>query len=90
MGGRFAMLLQYQPSVAMAETRYTLAAVRIRVRQENLMDTWEKERGRVGKVQGLKERLDALKVEIDHAERGYDLNKAAELKYSVVPKLQVR
>lgn len=44
----------------------------------------------MGKVQELKERLDALKVEIDHAERGYDLNKAAELKYSVMPTLQVK
>lgn len=58
--------------------------------QEELMSTWDRERSRVGKVQELKEKLDALKVEIDHAERGYDLNKAAELKYSVLPKLQVR
>lgn len=54
------------------------------------MNTWNLERGRVGKVQALKEKLDALKVEIEHAERGYDLNKAAELTYSVMPKLQVR
>lgn len=87
--GHFAVLPQYQPLVAMAG-RFTLAVLRFRVLQENLMDTWEKERGRVGKVQELKERLDALKVEIEHAERGYDLNKAAELKYSVMPKLQVR
>lgn len=54
------------------------------------MNTWDLERGRVGKVQALKEKLDALKVEIEHAERGYDLNKAAELTYAVMPKLQVR
>lgn len=53
------------------------------------MNTWDLERGRVGKVQALKEKLDALKVEIEHAERGYDLNKAAELTYAVMPKLQV-
>lgn len=52
------------------------------------MNTWDLERGRVGKVQALKEKLDALKVEIEHAERGYDLNKAAELTYAVMPKLQ--
>lgn len=57
--------------------------------QEALMKTWDLERGRVGKVQALKEKLDALKVEIEHAERGYDLNKAAELTYAVMPKLQV-
>lgn len=54
------------------------------------MRAWDEERGRVGKVQAIKEKLDALKVDIEHAERGYDLNKAAELKYSVMPQLQVR
>lgn len=58
-------------------------------RQEKLARTWDEERGRVGKMQALKEKLDALKLEIEHAERGYDLNKAAELKYAVMPKLQV-
>lgn len=57
--------------------------------QEDLTRLWDKERGRVGKVQELKEQLDALKVEIEHAERGYNLDKAAELKYAVMPKLQV-
>ncbi|CAN0587610.1 unnamed protein product [Ectocarpus sp. 12 AP-2014] len=59
-------------------------------KQESLTSAWDLERGRVGKVQTLKEKIDALKVEIEHAERGYDLNKAAELTYAVMPKLQVR
>lgn len=58
--------------------------------QESLTQTWDEERGRVGKVQAIKEKLDALKSEIETAERGYDLNKAAELKYAVMPDLQVR
>ncbi|CAN0090748.1 unnamed protein product, partial [Sphacelaria rigidula] len=60
----------------------------LKEKQKNLTDAWDKERNRVGKVQELRERLDALKVEIDNAERGYDLNKAAELKFSVMPQLQ--
>ncbi|CAM9769062.1 unnamed protein product [Pylaiella littoralis] len=62
--------------------------MRLQEKQEALTNTWDLERGRVNKVQGLKEKLDALKVEIENAERGYDLNKAAELKYAVMPKLQ--
>lgn len=57
-------------------------------KQESLTQTWDEERGRVGKVQAIKEKLDALKSEIETAERGYDLNKAAELKYAVMPDLQ--
>lgn len=58
--------------------------------QEELTRIWDKERIIVSKVQDLKEQLDALKVEIEQCERAYDLNKAAELKYAVLPKLQVR
>ncbi|CAM9995476.1 unnamed protein product [Scytosiphon promiscuus] len=61
---------------------------KLQEKQEALTKTWDLERGRVGKVQGLKEKIDAVKVEIEAAERAYDLNKAAELTYAVLPKLQ--
>ncbi|CAM9175199.1 unnamed protein product [Chrysoparadoxa australica] len=57
-------------------------------KQESLKSEWESERGRVETVTRLKERIDALKVEIDTAERSYDLNKAAELKYQTLPQVQ--
>ena len=38
----------------------------------------------------LKTKIDAAKIEVEAAEREYDLNRAAELKYSTLPKLQVR
>eukprot|EP00904_Undaria_pinnatifida_P006538 jgi/Undpi1/3013/HiC_scaffold_14.g06390.m1 len=60
----------------------------LKEKQEGLTRTWDDERSRVGKVQAIKEKLDALKNEIETAERGYDLNKAAELKYAVMPDLQ--
>lgn len=71
-------------------TLYLKRTINFNQLQEDLTKTWDEERSRVGKVQTIKEKLDALKVEIEHAERGYDLNKAAELKYAVMPKLQVR
>lgn len=57
--------------------------------QQDLVRVWDEERGRVTKVQEIKEKIDAVRVEIEHAERGYDLNRAAELKYATLPKLQV-
>jgi ATP-dependent Clp protease ATP-binding subunit ClpB len=51
---------------------------------------WEQEKGAIGKVQGLRAQLDEVRHEIDLAERGYDLEKAAQLKYGQLPKLERR
>ncbi len=40
------------------------------------------------KVRELKEQLDNAKAEMEKAERDYDLNRCAELKYSVIPSLE--
>ena len=49
---------------------------------------WENEKGGISKVQELRAQLEQLKAEIETAERQYDLNKAAELKYGRLPELQ--
>ncbi|MEA4911158.1 MAG: ATP-dependent chaperone ClpB [Oscillospiraceae bacterium] len=49
---------------------------------------WENEKTSIGKVQRLREKLEALNADIEKAQREYDLNKAAELKYGELPKLQ--
>ena len=43
---------------------------------------WENEKNAINKVQEIKAQLDKVNGEIEAAERVYDLNKAAELKYS--------
>lgn len=48
---------------------------------------WDNEKAAVEKVQKLREELDTLNNEIQIAERNYDLNKAAELKYGRLPLL---
>ncbi len=50
--------------------------------------TWDKEKAAVEKVHKLREELENLNNEIELAERSYDLNKAAELKYGRLPELQ--
>ncbi|MBE6856522.1 MAG: ATP-dependent chaperone ClpB [Ruminococcus sp.] len=51
---------------------------------------WENEKNDINAVQKLREELEALGGEIEKAEREYDLNKAAELKYGKLPSLQKR
>mmetsp|Transcript_61997 Transcript_61997/g.140272 ORF Transcript_61997/g.140272 Transcript_61997/m.140272 type:complete len:928 (+) Transcript_61997:109-2892(+) len=59
----------------------------LRSEQAEANAAWEKERGGVTRIQTLKEKLDAMKVGIEQAEREFDLNKAAELKYQLMPAL---
>ena len=49
---------------------------------------WENEKEAIGKVQKLWEEIDQVNGEIEKAERSYDLNKLAELKYGRLPALQ--
>ena len=49
---------------------------------------WEEEKKNISKIQKLKEKIDEVNAEIEKAERNYDLNKAAELKYSTLPNLK--
>ena len=49
---------------------------------------WENEKNEIGRVQKLREEVERVNAEIELAQRQYDLNKAAELKYSKLPGLQ--
>ena len=49
---------------------------------------WEEEKKNIEKIQKLKEKIDEVNAQIENAERNYDLNKAAELKYSTLPNLK--
>ena len=49
---------------------------------------WENEKNAIGKVQTLREQIEQTNADIEKAQREYDLNKAAELKYGKLPQLQ--
>ena len=49
---------------------------------------WENEKEGIKKLQTLREQIEATNAEIATAERNYDLNKAAELKYGKLPELK--
>jgi len=46
---------------------------------------WDNEKNAIGKVQQLRETIEDLNRQIETAERNYDLEKAAELKYGRLP-----
>lgn len=49
---------------------------------------WENEKESISKVQKLREEIEQVNAQMEKAEREYDLNKAAELKYGRLPELQ--
>jgi ATP-dependent Clp protease ATP-binding subunit ClpB len=56
--------------------------------QRMLNSQWQAEKGIINQVQALKEEIERVNLEIQQAERDYDLNKAAELKYGKSADLQ--
>ena len=56
--------------------------------QADLNARWQKEKSSVVNANELQEKIAEVQLEIEKAEREYDLNKAAELKYGTLPALQ--
>jgi len=56
--------------------------------QKLLNEQWQAEKEEINKTRKLKEAIEQLNVEIQQAERDYDYNKAAELRYGKLTDLQ--
>ncbi len=76
-----------------AESQANLQKVRnelnaLREKFKNRKAKWDTEKQGAEKITKLKGKIDEVGSQIEQAERVYDLNKAAELKYSTLPNLQ--
>jgi len=60
----------------------------LRASYDEMKKKWEDEKSSITSVQDLRKQIDEVGVEIEKAEREYDLNKAAELKYGKLPELK--
>lgn len=55
---------------------------------DELVERWEAQKAAISRVREVKKEIDAVKHDMETAERNYDLNKLAELKYGRLPELQ--
>ncbi|MDF2566424.1 MAG: clpB [Massilibacillus sp.] len=55
---------------------------------DSLKAKWEGEKQAILRVRAIKKELDAVKSEMEAAERAYDLNRLSELKYGKMPELE--
>ncbi|MFP4068781.1 MAG: ATP-dependent chaperone ClpB [Opitutales bacterium] len=62
----------------------------IRERESALRGQWEKEKGAIDQLRAVREELDATRIEMEKAERQYDLNKVAQLRHGKMPELEAR
>ncbi|KAK8710125.1 hypothetical protein V6N13_145464 [Hibiscus sabdariffa] len=60
----------------------------LKEKQAELTEQWEHEKTVMTNIQSIKEEIDRVNLEIQQAEREYDLNRAAELKYGSLNSLQ--
>jgi ATP-dependent Clp protease ATP-binding subunit ClpB len=57
----------------------------LRGKADAMRAQYETEKQAIGKVRTLREKLETLRLQQQEAERRYDMNKAAELKYGAIP-----
>jgi ATP-dependent Clp protease ATP-binding subunit ClpB len=60
----------------------------LRERSSGMKAQWQSEKGAIGELRAMKERLDELRVETERATRTGDLARAAEIQYGEIPQLQ--
>lgn len=53
-----------------------------------LKTRWESEKASVSRLRKTREAIEDIKLKIDQAERAYDLNRVAELRYGELPRLE--
>ncbi len=94
---RKVMQLEIEREALRKETdqasRARLEALETELKEKNsetasLKSRWESEKASVGRLRKIKQQIDSAKQDIERAERSYDLNRMAELRYGELPRLE--
>ncbi|OGW68343.1 MAG: ATP-dependent chaperone ClpB [Nitrospirae bacterium RIFCSPLOWO2_01_FULL_62_17] len=56
--------------------------------RDALKSRWETEKASVGRLRNIRQQIEQVKQQIEQAERAYDLNRVAELRYGELPRLE--
>ncbi|MCA9282768.1 MAG: ATP-dependent chaperone ClpB [Phycisphaeraceae bacterium] len=60
----------------------------LRAKTDTMRAQWEQEKQAIHKVQDLRAQIEQVRLDVEKAQRAYDLNKAAELQHGTLPRLQ--
>jgi len=62
----------------------------VREKASALRAKWDSEKAVIDQIQAVREDLDATRIEMEKAERNYDLNAVAQLRHGKMPELEAR
>jgi ATP-dependent Clp protease ATP-binding subunit ClpB len=85
---RNALQREKDSNSAARRTEVERELAEVREQASGLRARWQKERGAIGEIAALKERLEQLRFEATEATRKGDLQRAAELQYGEIPKAE--
>lgn len=60
----------------------------LKAKAEGIEKRWNEQKDLIQKIQDMRAKIDALRIELEKAEREIDLQKAAEIKYGKIPELE--
>ncbi len=83
-----ALVKEKSDDKRLAEVRKELAD--LKNQSAVLRSKWEDEKQQSALANKLRAQIEEAKIKMEHAEREYNLNQAAEIKYGVLPKLQAQ
>ena len=62
----------------------------IREKESGLRAQWDSEKGAIDEIRKVREEIEATRIEMEKAERNYDLNTVAQLRHGKMPELEGR
>jgi len=82
--------LQHEQEGAAGERRRVIEAelAELREKSQGMKARWQAEKDVIDEIQGLKARIDELRIEAERATRTGELNRAAEINYGEIPKAE--
>jgi ATP-dependent Clp protease ATP-binding subunit ClpB len=85
---REALRLESDPASKERLTLLEKDLANLKEQSAQLTTRWQAEREAIQGVRGLKEEMDQLQIQVEQAERAYDLQRAAELRYGRMNEIQ--
>ncbi len=85
-----ALKKERDPASAERLTRLQQELTDLREEAGGMQAQWQAEKDSIGQVRAVKKEIEEVRTEIERAEREYDLNRAAELKYGRLNELERR
>ncbi|MFW6330653.1 MAG: ATP-dependent chaperone ClpB [Gemmatimonadota bacterium] len=83
-----AMRAEEEPEAVRRREAIEQELAELREQASGMKAQWQGEKDRITRIRELKEKIDALKVEMERATRTGDLSRAAEIQYGEIPQMQ--